>query len=378
MMHSKHMMTIQPDYIVFKSGSNYIAENNAGVQTQNASFGALINGLDSALSSTGGSIFIKKGTYNCGPTTRPDLFSNNIRITGAGKGLTILKRTFTSNDTTIKLHGTNNIVEHLTIDGDYPNSPVNSFGELGIDGADNIIRDVEFKRWWWTAVGHNNVTGTKYLNCVLTGVVGNTTLSDPSSYGIFHNQGTANQYTEIRGCRFSWCGRGAIAAEGVTVIDDCYFSDNAVEGGGQLGPGSGGVLTIITNCHIRSGNTGSSGIEIGYGTGIIKGNLIENMHNWGIVTNANVVVPGLVISDNVVKNCPEGGIVLQGAQKHFIIKGNQCYDDKVSHVQKYGIAIPSSSSSDYIVENNICYNNTITQIQDLGTGTKVVKDNITT
>lgn len=358
----------QYDYTVSVSGGNtYSAVNNAGATVSNTDFGTLMNTLS-------GSVFIKKGVYPC--STLID-YSVPIKIIGEGTGLTIIRRTKTSSGEILKFHGNNNLVTNLTIDGNYPANSNNTTSEVTTFGDYNTFNTVEFINCYTAGITYVG-TGTKFVDCVFTGVIGNTTNERTCYFGAMHFNGNSNQYTEYRGCRFTWISAGPIAAEGITVITDCYFSDNSVAGGGQFGTNTNAYVTIVKGCTVRSGNTGSVGVEMGHGIWYLLGNYIENAKNEGIVTDFGYPIPFFMIKDNVVKNCPKGGIAIWGENHNFIIQGNICTDDLSTHIQKYGIRVIDPASSNYIIKDNICSNNTVKQIEDNGTGTnKIVKDNIT-
>jgi hypothetical protein len=367
------------DYVVYKSGFTYCAVDSTGATTSKSSFNRLMGSINTALSS-GGKVFIKRGTYDSDSSGFN--ITNSIDIVGAGRGKTVIRRVVSQDfNSTIYVPADNVTIKSLTIDGNYRSFP-STKGELYFDGTSGLAFDVEVKNFREAAITLGN-SGIKnrISHCVITGVNVDTSTA---RFGVRAAEGTE---AWIDHCNIQYCSLNAVFAGGNTNICNCYIANNALASGGQLGADDGTNFFSVENCVIAPGlGANTIGIELskqttGGGDFIAIGNKITGQSGQGIVSNGGPLAPtSTVIKDNIIKNCGGNGIMMgNGAHSHFVIAGNICYDDQETPTQPHGISVPNSTTNHFIIQNNICWGNTLGQIEDAtGRGAdKVVSGNIT-
>jgi hypothetical protein len=326
---------------------------------------------------SGGSIFLGVGIFDIYSQVNSN---HNVDVVGSGREKTILRRQLTTTNQTFILSGDNITIRSLTFDGNYPTNTSSKTAEIAF-GTANLLSmvlcmDVAFKNWVFMAIG--NYGYAVIQDCIFIGT--NPYVTNISQYGIWSNISTA--HTRVVNCNMQYCTVNAIFGGGITIVEDCYFANNALVSGGQVAAGSNCTLTRVTDCTFEKGLGSDSGIEMDTHEWVVIGNKINKMNHWGIVTNASIVTRA-VVANNVVTSCGQGGafagIFINGAQTNFLIQGNICIDDQDIPTQKYGIQIASAASDHYIITNNICRGNVTTQILDQGSGVnKHVSNNVTT
>lgn len=312
------------------------------------------------ISSTGGTVHIKAGTYTISSTI--SLYSN-MTIEGEGIGNTIIKQGSGVNDNVFAISNKSKIcIRNLSIDGNQTNNASGDNGIL-IDGGSNILID--------------NVES--YEN-KLKGFV----ISSDSA---------ATTDVVYRGCIARNNGQDGITmASGTTylcqriTIVNCYSYSNTQYGIGLVMPGTSYLNTygiIIQGNRIYDNHT--YGLEVtGSVGGVIAGNIIMNNYYHGIdvgnLTNIAYKTTRMSIYGNIVKNNSQVGaatyvgINLQYTDRCMVF-GNECFDDQGSPTQKFGISVNTTVGNK--VFNNMLYGNTNSNTID-GNGNVAVTTNADT
>jgi parallel beta-helix repeat protein len=356
-------------YVIWVSGSIYYAEDQLGVRTQTDGFSNLIDIIDGKISTSGGSVFIRAGIYS---DLSGAYFDSPVDVVGAGRGKTVIKKTIANSSlATMTLRAANSTINSLTIDGDYPtNTTANNEIELVADNQ--LVYDVEVKKFANAAIVAF-ASGTSVINSVIKEcVIVGPGVSGFGTYGIYYS--SSGQRVFISNTVFGGISQNAIHAGGTSIISNCYLSGNSTTDFAQIDAGSAAEQTIVENCTIERDYSGGHGIEIKNGRWIVRGNRINRSSKHGIVST--IASSGIVITDNVVRNCGLDGIHIEN-QSYVTIEGNRCHDDRVSgsRTQRYGIAMYSGDN--YVVKNNSCYLNLSGQVTVTGAGLNtIVVDNL--
>jgi hypothetical protein len=370
------------DYYIFIDGSRIKARNGKTGLIQFTDISntghadVVLQACCNALTS-GGTICIGPGTF--------DIYANvtssySINIRGSGIGVTTLRRQIATTQHTILNDGSNVKISDLTIDGNYPTNTSavgTAMTELRNTGNNVLIDNIEIKNFAGQAAIVQYGQHVTINKCKIFGV----SLINKSGWGVLPYIITNRPITYIKDCWIEGCWINAIFGMGITIMEGCYFANNCLVNGGQIGSNSGGdtLLTKVINCTFEPGLGNDSGIECEFGQWIVTGNRVRGNVYGILVHNTTPATPttSTIISDNIVYNNNFEGIVIKEPLTHFVIRGNISYDDRGSPQQGAGIKVYAGASDHYIITNNICYGNTVAQIQDLGTGTdKIVANNI--
>lgn len=372
------------DYYIFLEGTRIKAKNG---KTGSIDFSHATN-ADNVIQSCcnalsgGGVIRIGVGTF--------DIFAqvssaNVVNIIGSGRGRTTLRRQTPTGVDLIILTGSNLMFSNLTIDGNYPTN-TSTVGtnktELNIQGNNVLVENIEIKNFAGQAGIVQYGQQVTIRKCKIFGV----SLINKSGWGILPYIITNPPITYIQDCWIEGVWINAIFGMGITTMDNCYFANNCLVNGGQVGSNTGGdtILTKVINCTFEPGLGNDYGIECEYGDWIVTGNKVRGNVYGIIVHNTEPSFPTkkVIIANNIIQNNNFTGIGVNEALDGFIITGNTSFDDRITPLQGEGIRIGISSpvaSDKYIITNNRCYGNTTAQIRDLGTGTnKIINNNITT
>lgn len=271
-----------------------------------------------SLPSTGGTVYIKEGTYNIIQTIT--LNKNNISLVGVGNG-TIIKANSDINAIEA-ISKTNLTIENLAIIG---NSSTGAFTGNGIffDGCnDSLIKNC------WISLNNSGI----YLRNSSTRLILTENI-------IFSNTESGIECDTTINCIFS---NNVIYSNSLRGMDLQISSTTCII--------SGNIITLNT----------SNGILITGSYNIFKGNVITSNGASGITTSGG---DKNIISGNVINSNTGRGILLQLTTTDNIISGNICNSNS-----SYGI---STSGTRNIVAGNNLMLNTSGTIEDSGTLTQI-------
>lgn len=266
---------------------------------------------------SGGSIFIKQGTYI---VEELHIDKNNVILTGDGTG-TLLQKDSNDSKALIRISGQSNIkIENMSLDN---NATTNNPPCINIESASSEIRIF-------------NVTVEGKGEGILVG---------PDTGG--------------------------------TLVDKVFIMNSFIssDGGFRAAITFGGCKNIsVSNCFITAPNTNGDGLAFNYETSAIERIIVNNCNIEDCAANGISMTSDtnfLVITSCVVQS-NDDGIVFQTDGNHAktIINSNQIIDNS-------GTGLDIGNTSDRIITtSNIILNNTTANLTDNGTN-GVTANNIT-
>jgi parallel beta-helix repeat protein len=316
-------------YIIDKNGSTINAINGAtsAIDYTGTDAKTVINAAIVALNAIGGgTVFIKAGTFTI--TNTIDLKSN-VNIIGEGYN-TLLQVTDTSlTSPTLRVAGTdaNNHITDVILENFRVKSVGSSyFGALGQNPRGIYIRlatRVKVQNLWVENTVSSSMTLDECTDCIAIGCYFNDTGYNCIGVG----------EENVVNCRIIGCSMyGALAGAGIasnSTQGGCVFIGNAVDG-------------CYNGIYAQDYNSAQV-----IGT-IISNNIIKNCTNRGIVVNS---ATNINISGNYIYNCLDAGIGLvkgySPTTDSIVIEGNVVSGNKYQGIivdTCYGVS----------VSNNIC------------------------
>lgn len=287
---------------------------------------------------------------------------------GDGKGKTIIKRSETLDVGMFNFTGDNITLKGMTFDGNYPNNLGNQFQDVGLSGDYAHVFDCEFKN----SGGQNITVGGNHCvieKCVITG----SNDSARGNIGIWFDSSPFVTDLTIKNCDIRNHGINGIFGRGYDVkILNNYLENNHLQvvptGGGQINPKylADGSMTIQGNTIVNGGGTATSGIECSINNTIIDSNHIIGNDNGGIYIQGAEGGRNILISDNIVYNNGNSGIIVEDGIVEITLTGNRCYDNQGIKTQAYGIFVGDNVHDTLIVGNNCAGN--LTGGVTVGTG----------
>ena len=334
-----------------------------------------------ALPAAGGCIRLTEGTFTLAARV---LFSSNTRLSGAGMGITTIKRLIGSSTAMLEVSSSTSFTtfEDFTVDGNSANNSSQETGEITLNGTDHTVQRVHIKDGRSLGVV---VTGNRdrILNCVFVGTGASTGASNVG--GVFYDSTNNIQGLLVDGCYVRNMWQGAIFGSGTgIVLTNNILLNNHLQssptGGGMIAFGSNANRTevIASGNYFKEGGTGTGGFELeNVDDGIITDNFINVAGDNGINVATPASVGRLLIANNIIKCHGTDGIRINADVSNFAIIGNVLYDDQGSPTQDYGIHVYAGTSNNYIITGNYVVGNVTAGILDLGTGTtKIVSGNV--
>lgn len=247
---------------------------------------AAINNAIAAAGATGSTVWLPPGTYLCTPTGSPAValsVPSNVRIVGAGRNATILKKggngtlismSGPSTDTTGVTHCRFSGIESLGINGNGKTGLV-----LQLYYADNLLfRDMVITSNSDLAIDSAEFWDSRFEDCAIvscTGTASSTTQpnmwlrNSAASSGFGNSAGNTNQI-HLRNCRFEAFGTGALwIGQGTGnssnpngfYITDCKFEADSLQGGPYISTDN-----TTKNCYFEHIYVFSGGFAPGYST----------------------------------------------------------------------------------------------------------------
>lgn len=353
------------------------------------------------ISATGGTVFIKQGTYEISTTIT---IPNNVTL--LGEGITTILQ-FPATGTTLTLltnsdtsGGNSNItIQNLKIDGNKTSRTGNSDYSMYFDGVTGLtVKDVTFVNSRWSDLYITNCTRGLIDNFYSTGAragavqmeVGNTNftitnskvVSLPYELGLFSHAFRINgEDITVDNCIAYDCGdvgfgigtgNWAQRARRVTV-SNCVAYDT--RDFGFFVPYGEGVS--ITGCVAR--NKGASAFKSGAAGGgigfqyvdglIIDGNLCEYNYFGGIQCadqGTGHYADHLLITNNICLNndasaSGQAGIMLYANTDAYLrealVMGNTCGDTQATATQYAGIRVTTGTNNKHVFKGNYCFRN---------------------
>lgn len=318
------------------------------------------------LASTGGTIFIKKGTYTLGATIT---MNSNIILRGEG-WTTILKLGAAENTDCIQASGKSNIlITDLQVDGTMASNTdgngINIIGSSSFVTVQNCyIHDVRktllrggtnssnltFQNNYCISSTDNDViTLSKTTNSKVVGnIVSTSGITSDNGIACYDEDATIETYNnQILGNYVTGCVNGIGSEGGVKTV----IADNIVYNctGHGITIIDGGLVPdpqyIVVKGNIVD-TVGSMGINVDTDYFILDGNILTNITGQGIDINS-ALTANFIISNNVIEDTTENGINISAAATNFVITGNII---KTTAATKEGISI--AGCTDGVVSNN--------------------------
>lgn len=348
-----------------------------------------INNAISSISSTGGIIFIKKGTYNI---SNPIKIFSNVVIQGEGKS-TILFLPNTINKNIIETNAVSLSyfeIKNLSINGNKANqTSASTINGIYLEEASNFLISE-------TYISNSAYDGIRLNNC------NNFKISNISS-----DENTNTGIQCYLGCEDGLIDNCKIISNGYAGIrlnesNKCCISNvnaiNNADDGIKIDGASGSTLNIVSNCYLDNND---DGIHIRQASNhcVLSNNIMRNNNKSGILAQD---CEGLIISNNQcigntlngigVGGCTEfsitgnlcknnnqenlgndySGINITGTtvdSEKGVITGNRCYDSQATKTQQYGIL---SDNSDYLcIVGNMLRNNAVAGLSFTGTNNEI-------
>jgi len=341
-----------------------------------------VNDAIDNLTSVGGSIFIKEGTYTISETM---VLPSNLSLIGSGFG-TILKLKDNYGGTTgygfdiIYSESTSNIIiRNLQIDGNKSNNGIGAFYGIHLNGVSHAkiegcyIKDL---------VNH----GLWIYNSTDVSVISNR-IETCTGYGIYLR--TDSDRGIVIGNKVYQSGEYGIVLDS---CDYCVVDDNYEEGSGQTGANGYGIYVASSNrCSVTANKTVDD-LSVGIA---LSGNFCSITSNQAYSAGANgILIAGTnnSVGENSVSSSTGSQIYITAAT-YCSVYGNVAVNGssngiRLSNVSgnntisvnntntnaSYGIRADLGCDGN-IISSNIMKNNTAGSITDLGAG-NVVSDNM--
>ena len=331
-------------------------------------FGAIGDGVASdttavqaAINAAAGlkAVFFPAGTYLCIIN-----LPSNSTIYGEGQQ-TVLKLPNSSGRSLVQssdtINGTDNCqVFSLQIDGNIANNNSTLCNGVFIDGAcDNwIVQDLTIKNTGGNGIrvrgsGSTGLTTSAKRILIANNVLDNCGVKNSSTGadGIYLN---GCQLAQVVNNRVDYAGRQAIALEGSVasaiatrqVVVSGNICTNATSGGIDVEANEGGDLIISGNIILDCPGVGVRAIGK-TGNTVISGNLARNVGTGVDAENDQTIPSSLIISNNILRQIVGEGIKVNLASNANVI-GNTIYD-----AGSNGIFITGDNSNNWKIANNI-------------------------
>lgn len=364
-------------YIITISGSYYQVLNGTtnAVLYQSTSSSAAFNYLlgSSGIASDGATVYIEAGAYSV-PSSWT-IYKNSIYIT-CQSGAVLTKNAGT-NDAVIAVYGSNNIIDGITIDGNWLNQSPPASTYLAQSGADS------------------NKVGVLYYGSASNNLIKNSIIHGCRAFGVKGQwDATGGNNGVINSIIYDIGANGlSTAMPAITSNNGDYFVNNEVYNCNDVGIDSYGYNTKITGNYVHDIGTNTAmygfvnsgwgiAIESGGGTGngayvLIAGNTVANcIHGdgnaaCGIVVQGSGSLLNVLIVGNTVTNIQSIGISLAG---WYGSASNNIVEYNTINTAQYGIRIGSGSSNTIY---GINYSNCNTNFYNGGTGTITTPPSIT-
>jgi hypothetical protein len=330
--------SIPSSYTVFKIGDTYYAETNIAGGTDatpNTDAAVVLRFANAALSSTGGTIFLRKGTYVCSSlveitNTSPSrsaalIPADNVAVIGESKGGTILQLgnsvggsliAFEDHTPTTK-YGFH--LQNLTLDGNKANQ-----SDSGVDGDLVGLRMYAHQRC--------HIENVRIINC--------------KRQGLYVTNGQWNNYIDVS-CDsndregFVWDSEGLCDASGIRANSN-----------GQVGiyivGGASREITWVTMTEGEAYGNIKGGVKITQAIGVS----LYGVKAWQNGDASNIL-DGFMINDSesvYLTDCQayhnqRAGVSVYGDSTRVHIKGGCYYNNREDGASGNGFGIVLSSAS---------------------------------
>ena len=114
---------------------------------------------------------------------------------------------------------------------------------------------------------------------------------------------------------------------------------------------SGGRLATITGNVVRNATAGS-GIFV-EGDSIINANLVECMHQFGVVLGTNSYTRNLIASDNVLRNCAAGVAISSSSGAGYVLVTDNMIETPSGISTEYGIVTYTFTGTSRVVDDTM-------------------------
>lgn len=374
-------------YIIWKSGSTYYAKSgtDGSIYISGSNAATVIQATISALSSNGGVIFIKKGTYSI---TSSLTMEHGVQIIGEGHA-TVLS--LDSDVTLFTCNKDDNVFADFKIDENNRDQCLFNYKSTGTYYR-NIFQNIYVVEAGPSALIFylRNQRDSVVEHCWIEGGLDAITLHRSEHTTIRENyiyntsdegiaSGSLSEYNRIIGNRIESTGGNGIEVSG--GIGYHYVADNTIlncAGNGILvsdvgiriignhingssgGPGIGamGNRTIIENNEVFL-TSGYSGItHEGGNDGLISNNIVYRSDKHGIYihTSENITIhDNILIENSQVSAGSYDGIRIGTSTIGIRVKNNVAYDSQAIKTQNYGV---QEAGGDYntIIGNDVRFN----------------------
>ena len=315
-----------------KYGATYIVKTGGtvNVDCHYTTIGAAVT----AISTNGGKIFVKKGSYSENVT----LSNNEIILEGEGEKTIIVG--------TLTVSGNNNLIRNLFLDK-------NVTDLLYISGDNNVFENVKVDNT--TLAGANYAvrifgTGNRLLGCHVTG-----NSAELNQFGIFITTGASE--TKLEGT-YSSAYRAYVVGSGRenNIATNCHFVLPSSVSAGQAVQLSGYRNIVDSSLIEITGNGGSQ-----YGVQVTGDNCIVSNCIIDFSANAQATTDGLSVGTSDARNIIIGNIFNSGAGDDASINGD--YTKVVGNTFEGTLNITANANDTVFVGNYIG------ALTDNGTGT---------
>ena len=365
--------------------------SGVGQQDDTTAFLDAIN----TMPSTGGTLFVPRGTYLLSESILTNSKSN-VTIIGQGWG-TVLKLADGANDEMFNLfNAVGWILRDFAIDGNRANQTVQAEAAIHLPGATHCrLENLYILNAWYAGIqiksgSHNVIQGCRIVtpyNCAIYledtscehNVIANNylggTLNDGNleiKYGPSYNLITGN-YIDQAGDADQ---NGIVVAGGSTntvgnrIINNMVYGDAGRTGSGIAVSDAYGIGTIIEGNYVTGYQYGihlngtrstakgnyatdcSTGFYIPGGTNIIEGNwsVANQLRGYSVWSNYNVLMGNFAMNNDQSATTVQG-IQLTDTADYNVLIGNISYDDQVSKTQDYGIADAATCNNNIYIGN---------------------------
>lgn len=299
-----------------------------------------------SLSSTGGTVYIKKGTYDI---TKTITAYDDVVIYGDGNA-TLLKLANEINDELIRYISLNNVqITNLSFDGNKSNQSGTAKNMVEILECNNIIFSNNYVK--------NSIKDGVYFSGSNNIVCNENFAIDNTRNGIAFGSSNGRNYYVT--CNDNYCENNAANA-GISIEPVTYGNfkgnllknnPNGIANSGLSASDINRFVSIISNTIVGTGSSGTGIRSDDAYDCVISENTITQVNN-GIYVDTN---KNLVINNNVVSDCVNSGITLSNISgSEFIVNGNRIFNNG-----DYGII---GSVDNSIISNNYVCNNSLRQL----------------
>jgi parallel beta-helix repeat protein len=299
----------------------------------------------------GGALFVPPGAYQIDAQIN---LPNNIDVTGAGEGVTVLRQAAPSISMLTATNKSNVHLSKLTLDGNKGavtgGNPINFVGTTMFS-----IVTIEVKSAWNNSILIDAAASEGRVEaCYLHD--GGSALSGSGGHGVALSSGCIG--IVITGNRLK-----EIYSSGVNVSDSyrCVVNGNSIERATVNNSGYGGIRcsngaagnSIVGNA-IRNMSRGVFLSSLGsVQRNTVSGNVIEGAYNQGILVESSLYN---TVTGNTLYNCTSGvsdGAIRLADATYNVVGMNTIIDNRVPKLHTYGVRETGASDFNKIAANVI-------------------------